>query len=324
MFGIKRVVAGLLVGGGAMYFADHYHVVHTTEGHVVVPRAQQIALRSSYADVRGWDATKWAQYPELSEAVLQDGRGGLLVEGTVDSLMQKAQSALGVGDQTSTPAEANNRPPIIFSQPTVPTGPSLPAATQLPPASDDSLLGRLSRQLQGGSGGTTLQERPLTRDVPAPTTNSAPVQPAYATPPAATNDRAGISEDYLPENLLPSIHSAAMQRITSEIGLSQQPAAAIQQELQQRTRSADVLPAGVQDVASSLLSQESWTPAAPNSAVPTGSGSLGASVDGNQIPLDIDAGQLQQRMPNSLREGLLRVLTPPPQPSANAGAIELR
>ena len=324
MLGIKRVVAGMLVGGGAMYFADHYHVVHTTEGHVVIPRSQQIALRSSYADVRGWDATKWAQYPELSEAVLQDGRGGLLVEGTVDSLMQKAQSVLGVGDQTSTPAEANDRPPIIFSQPAVPSGPSLPAATQLTPASDDSLLGRLSRQLLGGGGGTTLQERPLTRDVPAPATNSAPVQPAYAIPPAATNDRAGISEDALPENLLPSIHSAAMQRITSEIGLSQQPAAAIQQELPQRTLGSDVLPAGVQDLASSLRSRESWTPEAPSAPAPMSSGGLGISVDGNQIPLEIDGGQLQQRMPNSLREGLLRVLTPPPKPSAHAGAIELR
>jgi hypothetical protein len=304
MFGIKRVLFAAAVGGGAMYFADHYHLVQTVDGLVVVPRAQQASLRTTYSDVRGWDATKWAQYPELSESLLKDGRGGLLIDGTVDGVLQQLGERIGLKGTEAAPvagAAAESRPPIVFGTPGS-NGPSLAPAAAAP--ADDSLLGRLSRQLQGANATSpALETRPIIRNVPA--AEAAPLQPAFQpTQPAATNERVELHPNQLPQDFLPSIHSAAMQRITTTLGGSTAPPAATSGAW---SPSMELTPNFVDALGTSLgapAPAAATTPLAPVATSPT----LNASSDAAARPLNLDADRLRQSLPATIQQELLRNL----------------
>lgn len=306
MFGFKRVALGLLVGGGGMYFADHYHVVHTTEGVVVVPRAQQPSLRSAYADVRGWDAAKWAQYPELSQSMVTDGRSGLLIDGTTDGLMRELGTKLMLPAAGSAPTGtmATDRPPIVFGQPAAPILPNTPQSTA--PA-DDSLLGRLSRQLQGNSASTSPQfdTRPLQRDVPgAP---APPLQPAYSSPQTPPgNERADIDPPPFVDEDFPSIHSAAMQRVNTTLGA---PAGTVESLFTPATgthSTASGLIPQLQEAATNQVPELDWLqPRTSPSATPAD-----ASSDAGLRPLEIDAQRLQQQLPSVIQQNLIRTLQP--------------
>lgn len=312
MLGIKRIVAGLLVGGGTVYFADHYHLVHTTEGLVVVPRAQQALLRSAYADVRGWDQTKWDQYPELTESLAKDGRGGFLLEGTMSGLLQQAGSSLGViPSATPTGVSLPDRPPIVFESP---AGPALPGSAAYPAASmqsaaDDSLLGRLSRQLQSSP--------PAAAPVPARVEQPASIPRAPATtpprttgsPPNAAHGQAGLSEQQILEELYPSIHSAAMQRISPEVSRPAQAALQPLQDLRQRAGSqpaaapqpaADFQPGGpVQQVVAPLFD---------------------AAGHPDRV-LDVEGERLRERLPTTVQD-TLRLFAPADGPSAQRPTLD--
>ncbi|MEZ5943363.1 MAG: hypothetical protein R3C18_18360 [Planctomycetaceae bacterium] len=69
----KGFLAGLTVGALLALFAVNYHVVHTTEGHVVISRTTRAPLRSSYVDVRKWSDAMWQQYPEVATALSKSG-----------------------------------------------------------------------------------------------------------------------------------------------------------------------------------------------------------------------------------------------------------
>lgn len=88
MFGFKTFTAGLLLGMGGAMFVSHYHVVHTHQGVVVVPRTQKPPLRSSYVDIRTWGEAMWGNHPEVAEALQADGRTNLIGEAVPQNLLQ--------------------------------------------------------------------------------------------------------------------------------------------------------------------------------------------------------------------------------------------
>jgi hypothetical protein len=86
MFGLKTFVAGLLAGSVSMLLAMQFHLIRTAEGFTVVPRAEQPPLRSTYVDVRRWNAGMWKNYPEVSEALIKAGREDVMATGATDAL----------------------------------------------------------------------------------------------------------------------------------------------------------------------------------------------------------------------------------------------
>jgi len=276
MFGIRSFLFGALLGGGATYCAHHYHVVQTADEFLLVPRSDQIALRSSYVDVRGWDLTRWNDYPDVSVALLKQGREDLILRSMLPGGQQPggqtpvgaAASGGSAGPFGTSPAQGGTMPfgsaaagaagpsqpdrPLIVFDPALQTAVPTPAAAaaesgRQPLVEDDSLLGRLRRQLQSpptespppaGAGSLPatsqfgLQERPLLRD-----SGGAPSGPAASpvgTPSPqflpAFDPRAELTPQRPPEQFLPSIHAAALDRLGAELqgALPIEPAMATQ------------------------------------------------------------------------------------------------
>ena len=89
MFGIKMFLGGLLVGTGAGLFVANYHVVNSPQGIVVVPRTQRPPLRSTYVDIRSWSQAMWANHPEVTQALIADGRSSLIRDNLKDNLLKE-------------------------------------------------------------------------------------------------------------------------------------------------------------------------------------------------------------------------------------------
>lgn len=88
MFGLRIFLIGLLVGTCAGLFVAHFHVVNTSQGVVVVPRTPRPPLRSSYVDIRSWSPSMWANHPEVTQALMADGRSALIRETVENNLLE--------------------------------------------------------------------------------------------------------------------------------------------------------------------------------------------------------------------------------------------
>ena len=88
MFGLRMFLIGLLVGTCAGLFVAHFHVVNTSQGVVVVPRTPRPPLRSSYVDIRSWSPSMWANHPEVTQALMADGRSALIRETVENNLLE--------------------------------------------------------------------------------------------------------------------------------------------------------------------------------------------------------------------------------------------
>ena len=77
---------GTALGASAMFFSLQYHVVHSPTGLQVVPRSPQQSIGLTYADVRNWSPSQWADRPELARALMANGSGELIANSVVDSL----------------------------------------------------------------------------------------------------------------------------------------------------------------------------------------------------------------------------------------------
>ena len=89
MFGIKMFLGGILVGTCGGLFVANYHVVNSPQGIVVVPRTQRPPLRSTYVDIRSWSQAMWANHPEVTQALIADGRSALIRDNLKDNLLKE-------------------------------------------------------------------------------------------------------------------------------------------------------------------------------------------------------------------------------------------
>ncbi|MEZ6066887.1 MAG: hypothetical protein R3B90_14555 [Planctomycetaceae bacterium] len=236
---MKHLICGAALGGGAIFFTQHYHIVHHASGLEVVQRTHPAQLSTAYVDVRGWDATQWTDYPDVAEALVAAERSELMLGNAAPLATQAGDALFG------TPSDAPSfgvqgpmfgtggpvlpaQPPIIFdsAQSTsagMPHG-SVPQATMAaqssaPQAADDSLLGRLARQLQAEQSGTAapLESRPLerVRETPVFTPSlGVPTVPASVGP----DDRAAAapSQPVSEPGIHPTIQTAVTQRLAAE------------------------------------------------------------------------------------------------------------
>ena len=88
----KQFLIGALTGAGVVFVALQYHVVQTHQGFRVVPRTPQHSIGLAYADIRNWDAAKWADFPELARALVANGSTDLVAESVTEGLMESVSS----------------------------------------------------------------------------------------------------------------------------------------------------------------------------------------------------------------------------------------
>jgi len=92
---------GMLVGGGLVCFGFNYHVVYSSQGLVLVPKAQP-ALNELYADIRTWKPADWQNHPGLARSMVANGRSELMgMPGTesVHDLLRKFSNAEKADDE---------------------------------------------------------------------------------------------------------------------------------------------------------------------------------------------------------------------------------
>jgi hypothetical protein len=90
------LLLGIMLGGGLVYTAFHYHVVRTADEWLLVPK-RQAAFSDAYADVRQWSLNEWRRHPDLVQALLAKGRQDVMFGSSRDFLRgmyRKVGSAL--------------------------------------------------------------------------------------------------------------------------------------------------------------------------------------------------------------------------------------
>lgn len=95
----KPFLFGAILGAGLTVFALQFHVVHSHEGVRVVPRTPQASLGLAYADIRGWDAEKFTDRPELVRALVANGSKDLIAESVAENAIESATSEGGTLDK---------------------------------------------------------------------------------------------------------------------------------------------------------------------------------------------------------------------------------
>ena len=130
MFGFKMFLGGTLVGTCAGLFVANFHVVNTPQGVVVVPRSQRPPLRSFYVDIRSWSQAMWANHPEVTQALIADGRSSLIRDNLKDNLLKeilpeqtqddRSQRSRNVANQWEVPIRLESDQPASHSLVTQP------------------------------------------------------------------------------------------------------------------------------------------------------------------------------------------------------------
>ena len=94
---LSLLIFGVLIGGGLVYSAFHYHVVRTSDEWLVVKK-RTVQIADFYADVRQWSFQEWRAHPDLMHALMEHGRSDLLFpDGSRDffrGLQRKVGSAI--------------------------------------------------------------------------------------------------------------------------------------------------------------------------------------------------------------------------------------
>jgi hypothetical protein len=86
---------GMIVGAGLMTFAFKYHVMHSKDGLVLIPK-KQASLSDLYVDVRGWKPSDWQAHPDFVQSLVSHGRSDLIAAPANDllhDLMRKMDKA---------------------------------------------------------------------------------------------------------------------------------------------------------------------------------------------------------------------------------------
>ncbi len=217
---------GMVVGGGAMVFAHRYHVVNTVDGVIVVPRLQTASLSTAWADVRGWDASHWQDYPDLSAAMIADGHADAMRPTVTSPTSQAPTNGPGSGSANSADG-APHQPAIIFGSPVPPEssrpaqpepgatypGPSTSSAAQTSSAPatagvGQSILSRLTQQVERATTphDVPLAERPLDRTLEPRTSADTASQPD-APPPGSARTQTSPRPEHL---------TASMARVVAD------------------------------------------------------------------------------------------------------------
>ncbi len=88
---------GVLVGGGLLLAAQHYHLIRSDEGFHLVPKIES-KLATTYIDIRKFTFTDWLQHSDVVTAL---GRADKqqLTQGAVDNSLRNATDRLFAPEQ---------------------------------------------------------------------------------------------------------------------------------------------------------------------------------------------------------------------------------
>lgn len=95
----KPFLFGAILGAGIAVCSLQFHVVRSDEGFRVIPRTPQSSLGLAYADVRNWDAERWADRPELVRAMVANGSSDLIAGSVASSVVDSVSAESGTLDQ---------------------------------------------------------------------------------------------------------------------------------------------------------------------------------------------------------------------------------
>jgi len=91
---LNAALYGILLGGGAVYFAFQFHLVRAEEGFLVIPKNNS-AMIDPYVDVREWTVADWKTHPELIQSLVEHGRSDLVLSEASNGLFRGWWKKLG-------------------------------------------------------------------------------------------------------------------------------------------------------------------------------------------------------------------------------------
>jgi hypothetical protein len=86
-------IFGIVVGGGLIYGALTHHLLHTSSGWELVPKAST-TFDDSYLDVRNFTLTDWAEHRELVAAIVAAKKEHILGESAEAGIEQGVMQLL--------------------------------------------------------------------------------------------------------------------------------------------------------------------------------------------------------------------------------------
>ena len=94
---MKRIPAfllGVVVGALGLFMALNYHFVRANDGMHMI-RKTSSSLSGTYADVRGYTPTDWANHPDLAAAIMASGEQELIEDVAGEALFRGLDNVLG-------------------------------------------------------------------------------------------------------------------------------------------------------------------------------------------------------------------------------------
>ena len=82
---LSYLLLGAILGGGATFCAQNYHVVRSDEGYHAVPKVSA-TFKEAYVDVRGFEVADWAEHRALAVAIVKAEKEHLIQEPDVETV----------------------------------------------------------------------------------------------------------------------------------------------------------------------------------------------------------------------------------------------
>jgi hypothetical protein len=92
---ISFFLAGVLVGGAAVFTSLKYHVVRAEDGVHLIPKLSS-QFGETYVDIRQFDLSDWDQHPSLAAAIVQADKGHLLKDAAIGRFRQSVDRVLEI------------------------------------------------------------------------------------------------------------------------------------------------------------------------------------------------------------------------------------
>ena len=106
---MRRLIAmliGVAIGGGLVFAAFKFHLVHSEKSWLLV-RKQRADWHDAYVDIRGWTSREWSEHKALSDNLIAMGRGDLVQRSFTDKLFR---GFLDTFRETPAPPRTTNPP----------------------------------------------------------------------------------------------------------------------------------------------------------------------------------------------------------------------
>jgi hypothetical protein len=91
---LASFLAGAVVGGGLVFGSLSYHVVHTNDGIVWIPKNSPTFLET-YLDVRNFGVSDWSRHKGVVAAIVRAKRESIFGDAAVDTAQEGVSNIMG-------------------------------------------------------------------------------------------------------------------------------------------------------------------------------------------------------------------------------------